>query len=96
MGWGSEATRGDYVLNAGGGPMKEFVEFIAKHLVDKPDAVVLDMQEQENKTVFKLTVAENDVGKLIGRKGRTASAFRVLLRAVAAKEGKRAILDIVG
>lgn len=76
--------------------MKEFVEFIAKHLVDKPDAVVLDMQEQENKTVFKLTVAENDVGKLIGRKGRTASAFRVLLRAVAAKEGKRAILDIVG
>ncbi len=76
--------------------MKEFVEFIAKHLVDKPDAVVLDMQEHEDKTVFKLKVSENDVGKLIGRKGRTASAFRVLLRAVAAKEGKRAILDIVG
>ncbi|MBI3587081.1 MAG: KH domain-containing protein [Ignavibacteriales bacterium] len=76
--------------------MKEFVEFIAKHLVDKPDAVALDMQELEGKTVFKLKVAENDVGKLIGRKGRTASAFRVLLRAVAAKEGKRAILDIVG
>lgn len=76
--------------------MKDFVEFVAKHLVDKPDAVVLDMQEQEGKTVFKLKVAENDVGKLIGRKGRTASAFRVLLRAVAAKEGKRAILDIVG
>ncbi len=76
--------------------MKDFVEFVAKHLVDKPDAVVLDVQEQEGKTVFKLKVSENDVGKLIGRKGRTASAFRVLLRAVAAKEGKRAILDIVG
>ncbi|MFH0991428.1 MAG: KH domain-containing protein [bacterium] len=76
--------------------MKDFVEYVAKHLVDKPEDVALEIEEKEGKTIFKLKVAENDVGKLIGRKGRTASAFRVLLRAVAAKEGKRAVLDIIG
>jgi len=76
--------------------MKEFVEFIAKHLVDHPDAVSLDTEEKEGKLVFKLKVDEQDVGKIIGKSGRTASAIRTLLRAVAAKEGKRAVLDIVG
>jgi len=75
--------------------MKEFVEFIAKHLVDQPEQVFVEQEEQEEgKIVFKLKVAEKDVGKIIGRSGRTAGALRVLLRAVAAKEGKRAILDI--
>lgn len=76
--------------------MKEFVEYVAKHLVDQPDNVIIETEEVEEKVVFKLKVATNDVGKLIGRKGKTASAFRVLLRAVAAKEGKRAVLEIVG
>ena len=76
--------------------MKEFLEFVAKHLVDQPDNVVIDTEEKEQKLVFKLKVAESDVGKIIGRSGKTASALRVLLRAVAAKEGKRAVLDIVG
>ncbi|HEX9614609.1 MAG TPA: KH domain-containing protein [Bacteroidota bacterium] len=76
--------------------MKEFVEFIAKHLVDHPDAVLLETEEKEGKLVFKLKVDEQDVGKIIGKSGRTASAVRTLLRAVAAKEGKRAVLDIVG
>ena len=76
--------------------MKEFLEFVAKHLVDQPDNVVIETEEKEQKLVFKLKVAENDVGKIIGRSGKTASALRVLLRAVAAKEGKRAVLDIVG
>lgn len=76
--------------------MKEFVEYVAKHLVDQPDNVVIETEEVGEKIVFKLKVATNDVGKLIGRKGKTASAFRVLLRAVAAKEGKRAVLEIVG
>ena len=76
--------------------MKEFIEYIAKHLVDHPDGVSLEMEEKEEKIVFKLKVAETDVGKIIGRSGRTASALRTLLRAVAAKEGKRAVLDIVG
>ena len=76
--------------------MKEFLEFVAKHLVDQPDRIVIDTEEKEQKLVFKLKVAESDVGKIIDRSGRTASALRVLLRAVAAKEGKRAVLDIVG
>ena len=76
--------------------MKEFIEYIAKHLVDHPDGVSLEMEEKEEKIIFKLKVAEADVGKIIGRSGRTASAIRTLLRAVAAKEGKRAVLDIIG
>jgi predicted RNA-binding protein YlqC (UPF0109 family) len=76
--------------------MKDFVEFVAKHLVDQPERVVVEQTEGEDgKIVFKLTVADNDVGKIIGRNGKTAGAIRVLLRAVAAKEGKKAVLDIV-
>jgi hypothetical protein len=74
--------------------MKEFLEYIAKHLVDQPETVVIDHDEKDNKVVFKLKVAERDVGKVIGRNGRTAQAMRTLLAAVAAKEGKRAILEI--
>lgn len=76
--------------------MKEFIEYIARHLVDHPEGVSLEMEEKEEKIIFKLKVAETDVGKVIGRSGRTASALRTLLRAVAAKEGKRAVLDIIG
>ena len=76
--------------------MKEFVEYIARHLVDKSESVVVEIEEKDDKTIFKLKVDQMDVGKLIGKKGRTASAFRVLLRAVAAKEGRKAVLDIIG
>jgi uncharacterized protein len=75
--------------------MKEFIDFIAKHLVDNPDSVTIEHEEKENKVIFKLKVGEADVGKVIGRKGRTAQAMRVLLSAIAAKEGKRAILEII-
>jgi uncharacterized protein len=75
--------------------MKEFIDFIAKHLVDNPDSVSIEFEEKENKIIFKLKVGESDVGKVIGRKGRTAQAMRVLLSAIAAKEGKRAILEIL-
>lgn len=74
--------------------MQEFLEYIAKHLVDQPERVALEHEEKDGKIVFKLTVAEQDVGKVIGKKGRTAQALRTLLSAVAAKEGKRAILEI--
>lgn len=74
--------------------MREFVTFIAKHLVDNPDQVILDQEEKDGKVIFKLQVGQADVGKVIGRKGRTAQAMRTLLAAVAAKEGKRAILEI--
>ncbi len=74
--------------------MKEFLEFITKHLVDHPDTVALMQEEKDNKVVFRLKVGAEDVGKVIGKKGRTAQAMRTLLAAVAAKEGKRAILEI--
>ncbi|MCS7229076.1 MAG: KH domain-containing protein [Candidatus Kryptonium sp.] len=75
--------------------MREFLEFIAKHLVDRPEDVKITMEDRENRVIFRLQVGEGDVGKVIGRKGRTANAMRVLLSAVAAKEGKRAILEIL-
>ncbi|MBK7265980.1 MAG: KH domain-containing protein [Ignavibacteriales bacterium] len=76
--------------------MQEFVEFIAKHLVDYPDKVVVDIKSEEDKrVVFALKVDANDIGKVIGKQGKTAQAMRTLLTAVAAKEGKRAILEIV-
>jgi predicted RNA-binding protein YlqC (UPF0109 family) len=78
----------------GGLPMKEFVEFIAKRLVDHPDQVSLEQEEKDNSIVVRLKVDQQDVGKVIGRKGRTAQSLRTLLAAVAAKDGKRAILEI--
>lgn len=76
--------------------MKEFIEFIAKHLVDSPGSVVIDQKaEEENKVVISLKVQADDVGKVIGKQGKTAQAMRTLLTAVAAKEGKRAILEIL-
>ena len=74
--------------------MKDFLEFIARHLVDHPDSVILEQEQKEDRLVFRLKVAGTDVGKVIGRSGKTATALRTLLTAVAAKEGKRAILEI--
>jgi hypothetical protein len=76
--------------------MHDFVDYVVRKLVDKPDSVELTEEENEaNKVVFELKVDPEDVGKVIGRKGRTANAIRTLLSAVAAREGKRAILEIV-
>jgi uncharacterized protein len=75
--------------------MREFIEYIAKQLVDAPSDVLVTEEEKEGKVIFKLKVGESDVGKIIGRKGRSAQAMRVLLSAVAAKNGKRAILEVV-
>lgn len=76
--------------------MKEFIEFIAKHLVDNPDSVNIDETEPNDKTVeLTLKVGPDDVGKVIGKSGKTAQAMRTLLTAIAAKDGKRAILKIL-
>ncbi len=74
--------------------MKEFVEFIVKRLVDNPDLVEMAEEQKENNIVLTLKVGEEDVGKVIGRKGRTVQALRTIAAAVAAKSGKRAILEI--
>ncbi len=75
--------------------MKEFVEYIAKHLVDSPDAVHVDKIESDKTTIFELSVAPDDVGKIIGKSGKTVNAIRTLLTAVSVKEeGKRAMLEV--
>lgn len=75
--------------------MKEFVEYIAKHLVDNPDGVIVEEKTvEEKKIVLSLKVKPEDIGKVIGKQGKTAQSMRTLLTAVAAKEGKRAILEI--
>ena len=76
--------------------MKEFIEFIAKHLVDSPeDVVVEEITTEEKKLTLSLKVKPDDVGKVIGKQGKTAQAMRTLLTVIAAKEGKRAMLEIV-
>ncbi len=76
--------------------MKEFIEFIARHLVDNPDSVEVEENvPEEKKVVFSLKVQADDVGKVIGKQGKTAQAMRTLLTAIAAKEGKRAVLEIL-
>ena len=76
--------------------MKEFIEFIAKYLVDDPDAVVVEETiDQDRKVNLTLKVKKEDVGKVIGKKGKTVIAMRTLLTAIAAKEDKRAMLEIL-
>jgi predicted RNA-binding protein YlqC (UPF0109 family) len=78
------------------GTMKEFIEYIAKYLVDDPESVVVEETiDQEKKINLTLRVKQEDVGKVIGKKGKTAIAMRTLLTAIAAKEGKRAMLEIL-
>lgn len=75
--------------------MKEFVEYIVKHLVDNPDAVTVNEIDGERTVVFELRVGEGDMGKVIGRRGQTAKSLRTILAAASAKNGKRAVLEIL-
>ena len=76
--------------------MKELVESIAKHLVDKPDEVNVTDVETEQRIIYELTVGEGDYGKIIGKSGRNISAIRTLVFAINAKQvGKRARLDVI-
>ncbi len=76
--------------------MKELLEYMVKELVDNPDDVDIEEEEEDEKTIiFKLKVAEEDLGKVIGKKGRTANALRVVMRAASAKRGKSSIVKIM-
>jgi predicted RNA-binding protein YlqC (UPF0109 family) len=76
--------------------VKELLEYMVKELVDTPDNVEITEEEEDDKTViFKLKVAEDDLGKVIGKKGRTANALRVIMRAASAKRGKSSIVKIM-
>ena len=75
--------------------MRDLVLWLARQLVEDRDAVRVEAVERERSTVFELSVAPDDLGRVIGRGGRTAKAFRTVLDAAARREGKRAVLDIL-
>jgi len=75
--------------------MKDLVESIAKALVDKPEEVVVTEVEGRQSSVVELKVAKEDIGKIIGKQGRTAAAIRTILNAASAKLDKRSILQIL-
>jgi predicted RNA-binding protein YlqC (UPF0109 family) len=75
--------------------MKDLIEYIARALVDNPDMVQVREVEGEKTTVFELKVGPGDLGKVIGKRGRTARSIRTLLNAAATKVGKRAVLEIL-
>ncbi|WP_305043167.1 KH domain-containing protein [Geoalkalibacter sp.] len=76
--------------------MKELIEFIAKSLVEDPDAVSIVEEKAEDGTILiKLAAAQDDMGRIIGKQGRTAKAMRTLLNAKATRENSRASLQIV-
>jgi predicted RNA-binding protein YlqC (UPF0109 family) len=74
---------------------KELVEYVAKTLVDDPDAVEVTEVEEDGETVIELHVAEDDMGKVIGRNGSVAKALRTLLKVTAARQGTSVTLEIV-
>ncbi len=75
-------------------PLRQVVEVVAKALVDRPEAVRVTEQERRGMTVLELNTAPGDLGKIIGRQGRTAAALRTLVAVTAERHGKRAQLDI--
>ena len=75
--------------------MKELVEVIAKALVDDPESVVVNEREEKKTTVLEVRVAESYMGKVIGKQGRIAKAIRSVVKAAAAKEDKKVIVDIM-
>ena len=75
--------------------MKELIEYIAKSLVDQPDAVKVTEVDGERTTVIELSVAKEDMGMIIGKQGRTAIGMRTLLNAASIKQKKRTILEII-
>lgn len=76
--------------------MKEFLEYVARSLVDDPDAVVVDQAEADDEVTLTLKVGEGDMGRIIGRDGRIANAIRSLLRVMATRDGRHVELEIVG
>lgn len=75
--------------------MKELVEFLARTLVDNPEEVEVSEVEGEKSVIIELRVAEDDMGKVIGKQGRIAKAIRTVVKAAAAREGKRVVVEII-
>lgn len=75
--------------------MKEFIEYIIKNLVDNPDQVHINEVEGTHTLILELSVAKSDIGKIIGKKGKTINAIRTLLMSVASRNGMRVSLEIL-
>lgn len=75
--------------------MEELVRYLAKSLVDQPDEVRVSMTEDDKTCVINLTVAPDDMGKVIGKQGRIAKAIRTVVKAASAKEDKKYIVEIL-
>jgi predicted RNA-binding protein YlqC (UPF0109 family) len=75
--------------------VKEFLEYVAKGLVDDPESVWVEVDDDADETVLTLGVARDDMGRVIGRDGRIANAIRSLLRVMAARDGRHVELEIV-
>jgi hypothetical protein len=73
----------------------ELVEYVARSLVDDPEAVTVEVHEEPDGTVIELHVADDDMGKVIGRNGSVAKAMRTLLKVMSAREGETISLEIV-
>ncbi len=74
---------------------KALVEYVAQSLVDSPDDVTVNLIEGEKSTILELSVAPDDIGKVIGKQGRIAKAMRTILSATASKTGKKVVLEIL-
>ncbi|HAN10364.1 MAG TPA: KH domain-containing protein [Clostridiales bacterium] len=75
--------------------MKNLLEVIVKSLVDNPDKVSINEISGENSTIYEVKVAEEDMGKVIGKQGKVAKSIRTVIKAIAAREGKRVIVEIM-
>jgi predicted RNA-binding protein YlqC (UPF0109 family) len=75
--------------------VEELLSFLAKSLVDDQDAVSIDTAEEDDALVLELHVSEDDVGQVIGRRGRTITALRTVMRAVGASQDQRVLVDLV-
>lgn len=75
--------------------MKELLTYIVQNLVEKPDEVSVTERESGNETVFEVRVADGDMGKVIGRQGRIVKEIRILMKAVAQKQGKKVSVEIM-
>lgn len=75
--------------------MKDFINFVVESLVDNPDKIDISVKESEKAVVYELRVDQTDLGKVIGKQGRTARAIRTIMNAASVKKGKKLMLEIV-
>jgi len=82
-----EAENGTHPAPSGGGVAQAVLEYVARHIVDDPDAIRVEVEERRRGIELHLNVAPDDMGKVIGRRGRVAQALRTVVRAAGAREG---------